>query len=629
VVCDAATGKVRARTTLPPFDFIPPLACVSFSPDGKLLAGGYASSIVVWDAASGNKVAAGNLVPAPVKSVTFSADGSVLFTVHEDEQLVRRWVAASCQSIPEPAGHTGQVRALSFTADGTRVVTVVGHDDGPAWPARGGAPIPGRKEDKERLTSEWLKSSGQTSLLLCDDDFWLYAYDVSYSRLKVVDECSGVKVGGDRVLTVTSKDDRATLAVHDGWSETILRAISVKDTWPPSGAVGALSPDGRTLIAADERALRVIDVDSGRERRFDPGADATSPAERSTSIKFSPDGRRLAVIGANGVVHVFSAEAGRLIREIKVPKPDSVPNHIGPVHAGCCAFSPDGKTLFTCRARNSSETKSCVPAYAWEVATGQKVRTYAVDRLLLSPDNRLVAGLEEGRIHLYELYSGATFRECKGDFELTGIPAFSPDGGLLAAGVVDTTVLMWDTGKSAGPRRAERLDPETLVRLWHDLAEADAPKAYAAIGRLIADPDRAIPFLGRRLRALPVVGAVWLQELIADLDSDAFQTRESASRKLAELGEFVEPALRAALQKEADSLERRRRLTDLLNAIDEQRHVLRPEQLAHVRAIQVLESVHNPECEHLLRSIAKGAYGAERTRDARDALSRLRSRAGK
>ena len=79
------------------------------------------------------------------------------------------------------------------------------------------------------------------------------------------------------------------------------------------------------------------------------------------------------------------------------------------------------------------------------------------------------------------------------------------------------------------------------------LEKGNAADAYAAIGRMIADPERALTFLERRLHAIPKVDAKHVQRLIADLDSDQANRREAAMKDLAQLGPLVEPALRAAL----------------------------------------------------------------------------------
>lgn len=114
--------------------------------------------------------------------------------------------------------------------------------------------------------------------------------------------------------------------------------------------------------------------------------------------------------------------------------------------------------------------------------------------------------------------------------------------------------------------------------------------------------DRVARFwmaLGR----LSPAGSVSEQEttrLISDLDSNEFAVREQATRKLEELGELAEPALRRAIKK-PPSLEVRRRSEALLAKVPGARWRV-------VRAVAVLEHVERPEAHAFLESLAKGHH---------------------
>jgi hypothetical protein len=109
--------------------------------------------------------------------------------------------------------------------------------------------------------------------------------------------------------------------------------------------------------------------------------------------------------------------------------------------------------------------------------------------------------------------------------------------------------------------------------------------------------------------------------LLADLDSNAFETRETASRELTRLGERAETAMRRAL-KNRPSLEARRRIEDLLNKL-EPRSPTR-ETLQALRAIEVLEHIGTLAARRCLEALAKGAMDAPQTCAASGALKRLR-----
>ena len=68
----------------------------------------------------------------------------------------------------------------------------------------------------------------------------------------------------------------------------------------------------------------------------------------------------------------------------------------------------------------------------------------------------------------------------------------------------------------------------------------------------------------------------------------------------------------------------RLRLKNLLQPLDGGERHLSAEDLAHVRAVQVLERIGAAAARQLLKQLAEGAEGAVQTRDAQEALQRLR-----
>jgi hypothetical protein len=108
--------------------------------------------------------------------------------------------------------------------------------------------------------------------------------------------------------------------------------------------------------------------------------------------------------------------------------------------------------------------------------------------------------------------------------------------------------------------------------------------------------------------------------LIDDLDSPAFSKRESAARRLKELGEDVESHLRHALEK-SPSAEKRKRLTTLLAELDP----FNPpaDALAAVRAVAALEKAGTPEAVAALKEIEAGHAPARLQREIEWALQRV------
>src|SRR5262245_7450144 len=166
-------------------------------------------------------------------------------------------------------------------------------------------------------------------------------------------------------------------------------------------------------------------------------------------------------------------------------------------------------------------------------------------------------------------------------------PAFAPDGR-LATGHPDSTILIWDMPLPA--RKTESLTARELDRLWADLADTDAAKAWSAVWRMADAPKEALPFLRGRVKPYPTAAADVTRKLLADLDGDSFEVREAAAKRLKELGLHAEPALRAALNAKP-SLEQRRRIEPLLAALAETPQSLSADDLRQLRALIVLERI--------------------------------------
>ena len=392
------------------------------------------------------------------------------------------------------------------------------------------------------------------------------------------------------------------------------------------------------------------DLDSGKKR-----AELDGGKDKAWLAVFSPDGKTLATRGMTEGVPLWDAETGKSTSRIGVES-----NGLG-----YFAFSPDGKTLVAERyvtpggqtiemslwdvARNKQIRQWSLPAWGpsgllfspngrtvalggfssgvslWEATTGRKLFSLPVpkdapkigwlDCPVFSPDGQmLAAGGATGGIYLWEVRTAKVRAVLLGHHDRVRSLDFSPDGARLISGSNDTTALIWDlTGLAGAAKPAKALAPTNLLSLWDDLADADAGKAYRASWRLASDPEASIAFLRKRLRPAEVDADV-IAKALAALDSDDFDEREAASRRLAKLGDLAGPALRTTLEGKPSD-EARRRMEELLHRLDGP--VEAPEQARALRGVEVLERVGSAEARRLLDELAKGAPGSALTRDAR------------
>jgi hypothetical protein len=297
-------------------------------------------------------------------------------------------------------------------------------------------------------------------------------------------------------------------------------------------------------------------------------------------------------------------------------------------------LSPDGR-LAAWRVRSYEQNvgqSEDAHIRVGEMATGRQVRKIPVDGpavFAFSADSRLLGVAAADGVQLWEIVSGKQVGALPPPEGILALQrracaaaiAFSPDGRTLATGHADSTILLWDVLRRSGTRGRAPTDAER-DKMWADLAGADAPRAYVAIGRFVDDPGRGVLLIKERLRPVPPPPEAEMRALLKDLASEQFKVRDAAERKLREYGERAEAALRKAL---ADNppLEARRRIEAILAA---RVQPLTGLPLRGLRAVQVLEWIGSDAAREVLEDLARGAEAAGLTQAAKDSLSRLKAR---
>jgi hypothetical protein len=377
-----------------------------------------------------------------------------------------------------------------------------------------------------------------------------------------------------------------------------------------------LSPDGRRVATLDRNysgpsgeatRLRFWDATSGELLREHP----SFPKELRVAAWVN-DGPSVALPLKDGLTVVDLATGKTRF---------TVPGTVEPI-----AASPDGRIVAA-----HKENQGAVGV--WEVATGREVATVPTWRaqyLRLGPDNRTLAGIGYGVLRVWDIATGQE-RVC---WSLPGIQpggrqlyddrlTLLPDGRRAVTVQGDATGLVWDlTGPRAAPLVRAPTDAQ-LAGWWADLAGPDAARAYAAVWRLAEAPaEHVTGLLRKHLKPAAAPDAEKVRRLVADLDSDSFDTREKASRTLEGLGSPAASALKKALEA-ARSPEVRRRLEAILATLSGR--AVGPEVLRNLRAIQVLERIGSADAKRLLKELADGAAHPSESEEARAALDRLRS----
>jgi WD40 repeat protein len=361
------------------------------------------------------------------------------------------------------------------------------------------------------------------------------------------------------------------------------------------------APNGKALASASwhDYNVQVWELKGGRKPRL-------LPIEHAWRICFSPDGQVLAAGGRDGTLGLWAVDSGKELRQFKGHK-ESI---------DCLAYSPDGKALASCDGLGILRL--------WEVASGGQRWRFPgkATSLAFSPTGGLLAsGGPDGVVHLWDTVTGMAVGKLPGHRGPVLALAFSSDGTRLVSGSADTTLLVWDIpGRlRLRPPRPNTSPTAVPAAVWEELAASDAGKAFQALARLAAAPEKAVALLKDRLSLTPAVTRR-VEGLIRDLSSEQFRVRQRAAAVLKALLPAAEPALRRALAGNLD-LEARQRIERLLKGL----RGVRPSGgcLQILRATEFLERLGTPEARKVLKALAKGPPEARLTREAKASLKRL------
>jgi WD40 repeat protein len=271
--------------------------CVTFSRDGKLIAGGSLDSTAkVWDARTGEKVHVLRGHKSTVIDLAFHPDGSQLATGSLDG-TIKIWDLATAKEIRTLTGHAQEVDCLTYSPDGKRIASV-------------GA-------DGVRI---WDVTSGDTRL----------AFPAGWQDIK----CLAFRPDGNRIALGISN---GAIRICDPANGNVERTLKGHTHWVLSIAYDA---EGSHLVTAggEDKTVRIWDAS-----KDEPIHTLTGHTEWVDSVAFSPDGKFVVSTGWDKMVKIWEVATGKLLVSFKAH----------PEWVNAVAYHPNGKWIAT-----ASEDKS-------------------------------------------------------------------------------------------------------------------------------------------------------------------------------------------------------------------------------------------------------------------------------
>lgn len=361
---------------------------LNFSPDGgRLLSTGWANVVALWTLANDDPPATFSANPFHVWSATFSEDGSTIATTSSD-QTVRLWDAATLRQKSALPGHNSEVWCAAFRPDGKILAT-------------GG-------KDKNVMLWSTAERPAQNEL----------AHDMDFHPMFSPD--------GKTLVTVTPHIADSLLWKADG-----------------SALIATNLAGGKQILgfSSDSQCVAAFNGDNTKLQFWRPNAnepekevplDDLKPGESNLVFAaMSPEDKFFFAIGANGLVHIWDAGNGHLVRAMQGPTP--------PIRNA--VLSRGGKQLaISVEAENVARLYDCASGAERELAGHSDF----VSGLAFSPDGQTLAtGSMDGTIRLWNTATGETRATLPGHMQETTDVAFAPDGQTLASLGRNESLKLW------------------------------------------------------------------------------------------------------------------------------------------------------------------------------------------
>jgi len=465
---DALTGNPIGPPLLHPNG----IHALAFSPDGKQFATACLDGIVrLWDAASGQ------LVSDQFKhegmalfSVQFSPNGKTLAAGTGQMNInapgaIHLWDLTGGKRVGQPMKHGGAVQCLSFSPDGTRLLSGSWGGTAQVWDLASGQPVGTPMQHPHNVYAVRFAPDGR-SLVTSGYDGIVRWWNPTGSQL-----VGTLPSHGQTVRDLAFSPDGKLLATANGWGEQTgslclyqvardwsrpaerVRDVVFKAPWVPNDPnyddlklSAACSPDAeRVLTGGMAGFARVWDAATGQPL----GVPLSQPWKHVGPLAFSPDGKLLAVASQDpkaqkSSVQLYHGTMGGLV---------GLPLQFDRTRVTALAFSPDGKVLAT-----GGQDRVVL---FWDTTTCGRLgaglpQADAVRSLAFSPDGKMLAvghGTKNGSgtegAALWDVASRKQLQKSMpGSSRWIG---FLPDGKRLLTGA-EHGLRLWDatTGAALG-----------------------------------------------------------------------------------------------------------------------------------------------------------------------------------
>jgi WD40 repeat protein len=370
--------------------------------------------------------------------VDFSPDGKRLVTTEEREEMIV-WDPSSGEKLLVVNSAVGGFFQVEYAPDGKSLITPMADGTVRVWDAESGEMLLTYAGHTGSVLHVAASSDG-ANLASAGTDGTVKMWETGLvGELNAFSLGPGASVFGRFAYSPDSRhvaigDMAGPASVWDPLAgELVLTLPEVEEG--AGSVVVAYSPDGTLLaVSAGNGAIHIWDLESRQVVQTLTGHEGLV-----VELAFSPDGRRLASAGFDGLGAVWDLESGQALRLTQDEQ-----------FLFGIAFSPDGSQVATTSPMIETDPEER-GIHVWDAATGTELYTLAITDTLsvyvvrYSPDGELIAaGIQEGHVLVWETSTGELAWRLTGHTGLVAGVDFGPEGKLLTSSSKDNTVKVWD-----------------------------------------------------------------------------------------------------------------------------------------------------------------------------------------
>lgn len=397
-----------------------PINSIMFSPDGSLLATGSTDkTIKLWDATTGREIRTFTGHTTSVNCVAFTPDGKTLisgsgtlsgtFSIDQSDETIKVWDVATGELLRSMTGHKTPVNSIAVSLDG-QLLASAGGPGIKLWNIAAGNQLREfgnlTPRDRRRLDGNGNQTIGHTHNV----------HSVTFNPNGKILVSGGLD---GNIFFWDLNEERPVGSIRLGNS---LDSLFV-----------SFGSDERILANATDDWVRIWDLTAKKEAR----SMKVNTGYMVSTFAYSPDGKALAV-GSVNKIKIWDATTGQEIRTIEGEG----------VGVNTLAFSPDSSTL-ACGSENGAIYLLDYKIGKEKMVTGGA--TNGLTALAYNPASQMLASAVFGEeIRLWDLNTGKPVRSLVGHINNATSMAFSPNGRWLASSSyvggprVDISVRLWN-----------------------------------------------------------------------------------------------------------------------------------------------------------------------------------------